>query len=265
MSGATTRRDAAAPPHRGTAAPLRGLLPLAALLVAWQLLADRTAVTLPPPTEWITALDALSRSGELWPAVGGSLAVYLAALVAAVVVGTTVGAAIGASPRIDRWLTPTLDLVATIPGAALVPIILLLLGITRTATVAVVALAIVWPILLNTVTAVRAIPAVRLDMSRTLGLSTLGRWRKIILPSLMPDLLVGVRIASSLSLIVTVLADILGAGTGIGRLMEVRQASFDAAGGWGLLLIVGGIGYLASRSIGGLERFLLRHHPRGRR
>jgi ABC-type nitrate/sulfonate/bicarbonate transport system permease component len=244
-------------------APARGLLPLAVLLIGWQLVGDPGSVTVPPPTEWFAALARLHARGELLPAVWSTTSTYLLALGLAVLVGAAVGVAIGASRLADRLLTPSLDAIATVPGAALVPVVILLLGLTQAANVLVVVLVVVWPILLNMTAAMRAVPAVRLDMSRTLGISAAARWRKIILPSLVPELLVGVRISSSLALIITLLGDILGSAGGIGIQLEVRSASFDAAGAWGLLLIVGAIGYLASRAITALERRVLRTWPPG--
>ena len=94
--------------------------------------------------------------------------------------------------------------------------------------------------------AARTIPAVRLEMSRTLGLSPVQRWVKVGLPSLTPGVLLGVRVASAMALIVTLLVDIFGTGAGIGRLLIQSQQTFDAAAAWGLLLIVGAFGYLAS-------------------
>jgi len=243
--------------------PARGLLPLAGLLVAWQLAGDPRSVTLPPPSEWLAALVRLHDAGELLPAVVTTVSTAYVALVCAVLVGGFLGVLIGASPRADRLLTPALDVLATVPGAALIPLTILLLGITFVANVAVVALAVMWPVLLNATSAMRSIPAVRLDMARTLGLSAVGRWRKVVLPSLAPDVLVGIRVASSLSLILTLLVDILGPGSGIGIQLEIRSASFDAAGAWGLLLVVGTIGYLTSRAVAAVEGFVLRHRPVG--
>ncbi len=164
------------------------------------------------------------------------------------------GAAIGASRRIDRALTPSIDFVAAVPGAALVPVAVLLLGPNRLSGVAVVALIVSWPILLNTATAMRSIPAVRLEMSRTIGLSLLQRWGKVILPSLVPGIMLGVRVASSLALIITLLVDIFGAGAGIGRLLVESQQRFDASAAWGLLLMVGTFGYLMSLFLAWVER-----------
>ncbi|HEX2287095.1 MAG TPA: ABC transporter permease subunit [Mycobacterium sp.] len=233
---------------------LRGLLPLGILLIVWQLMSADTSLSFPPPDEWIQALDRLRSEGLLSAAIVHTLGTYAFGLVLAVVIGATAGMAIGASRLIDRFLTPTIDFIAAVPGAALVPVAVLLLGPSQLSGVAVVALVVSWPVLLNTAAAMRSIPLVRLEMSRTIGLSPVQRCTKVILPSLSGGVMLGVSVASSLAVIITLLVDILGAGEGIGRLLVESQQHFDAAAAWGLLLIVGGFGYLMNLLISRLER-----------
>ena len=240
-------------PSPPTAAP-QGLLPIAALLIVWQLAATDDSLSFPPPDEWLEAIVRLHREGLLSPAIAQTLGTYVLGLAFATAIGAAVGVAIGASRRIDRALTPSIDFVAAIPGAALVPVAVLLLGPTLISGVAVVALIVSWPILLNAATAMRSIPAVRLEMSRTLGLSPAQRWRKVILPSLAPGIMLGVRVASALALIITLLVDILGAGAGIGRLLVESQQRFDAPAAWGLLFMIGTFGYLTSVILAWVER-----------
>ena len=237
-------------------APLRGLLPLAGLLLVWQAGSPPDSLTMPPPTQWLSALSGLHADGWLMPAVGHTVAVYLLGLAAATVLGGTVGVLIGASLRLDRALSPTIDFLAAIPGAALVPVLVLLLGPNLLSGVAAVAVIVAWPILLSTATARRAIPPVRLEMSRSLGMTKARQWRSVVLPSLTPDVLLGVRVASALALIIALLTDIFGAGSGIGRLVVESQQRFDAAAAWGLLLIVGGFGYLMSITLSGIAHVL---------
>ena len=136
--------------------------------------------------------------------------------------------AIGASRRIDRALTPSIDFLAAIPGAAVVPVVVLLLGPNQLSGVVVVALIVSWPILLATAMAMRTVPAVRFEMSRTLGLTPLQRWGKVIVPSLTPGVILGVRVASAMALIVTLLVDIFGVGAGLGRLLVESQQRFES-------------------------------------
>ena len=98
----------------------------------------------------------------------------------------------------------------------------------------------------STTAAVRAIPPTRIDAARSLGLRVYHRWTRVLLPSLVPQLFVALRVTSALTLIITLLTDILGTDTGIGRLLVVSQQRFESAACWGLLLVVGAIGCLAS-------------------
>jgi ABC-type nitrate/sulfonate/bicarbonate transport system permease component len=237
---------------------IRGLLPVLVLLTGWQLIGDRASVTLPPPAAWYDALAGLHRAGELWPAVGSTFLTYVLALLCAMVAGTTLGVLLGAAPAADRLLTLTLDVAATLLGAAVVPVLILLLGTGRLTSVALVALTVVWPILHGTTAAVRGIPPTRIDAAATLGLRAYRRWTRVLLPSVVPQLFVALRVASAVTLIVTLLTDILGTGTGVGRLLVVSQQRFDAAACWGLLLVVGTIGCLASATLAQVDARLAR-------
>ena len=131
--------------------------------------------------------------------------------------------------------------------------LILVLGTGRLTSVALVALTVVWPILHSTTAAVRAIPPTRIDAAATLGLQVYRRWTRVLLSSVVPQLFVALRVASALTLIVTLLTDILGTGTGVGRLLVVQQQRFDAAACWGLLLVVGTIGCVASTTLAQID------------
>jgi sulfonate transport system permease protein len=78
-----------------SAPPLRGLLPLAIGLLAWQFLGSRDVPYFPPPLEWLKALDALRASGSLWPAVLTTMTSFSEALVLRVVIGSASGILLG--------------------------------------------------------------------------------------------------------------------------------------------------------------------------
>ena len=233
---------------RQPAPALRGLVVLSGALLVWQFTVGAAGDegSFPPPTEWFAALADLNDDGVLLPAIGHTLTMVVVGLALATLLGVAVGAATGASRLVDRAVSPSVEFLAAVPAAAFVPVAVLLLGTSMLSGVVVVALVACWPILLETASAMRRFPAVRFDMSRTLGLSIGDRWRKVVLPTLAPAILLGVRIASALALIVALLVDILGAGKGIGRLLVASQQSFDAAAAWGLLLLLGGIGFALS-------------------
>jgi ABC-type nitrate/sulfonate/bicarbonate transport system permease component len=225
---------------------LRGLLPLAVLLVVWQLTASEDSLTFPPPSTWPGALADMQDEGTLLPAIATTIETFAIAMVVSTVLGVALGMLIGGSMRLERALTPLMDFFRTLPPPAIVPVLALLLGANKQMAVAVVVLAAIWPILLNTVTAMRSVPPVRLEMARSLGLSRGDRLRKVVYPSLAPGIVLGVRVSVSIALIVTLLVDILGTGEGVGRELLVAQQTFEPAKVWALLLLVGIFGYLMS-------------------
>ncbi|UNK45633.1 ABC transporter permease [Arthrobacter sulfonylureivorans] len=183
----------------------------------------------------------------------------------ATVLGILGGMLIGSSNLLDRALTPFLDFFRAVPPPALVPALGLLLGPTLLSSVTIVVLAIVWPILLNTVTGIRTIPAVRKEMARTLGLTPVERLTKVIFPSLGPNIMTGLRISVSMSLIVTLVTDIIGTGRGLGRLLVDQQQFFESASVWGLLVVIGAFGYLINVLFGLFETAIFSRWPEGAR
>lgn len=241
-AGTATVSSSVSPP----ASPPSGLVVIAALLAGWQLFGASTSMAFPPPGRWVRALLELTGEGVLLPALTETLTTFVMGLALATLVGGALGFGVGASAQVDRAVTPSMDFVAAVPAAALVPLVTLLVGNSRWVGALVVGTVAAFPIALNVATAVRATPAVRLDMSRTLGLPATRRWVSVIGRGSLPGLLLGVRVAAPLALIVTLLADIFGSGTGIGRLLVISQQTFDGAAVWGLLLVVGVTGYAVS-------------------
>jgi ABC-type nitrate/sulfonate/bicarbonate transport system permease component len=164
-------------------------------------------------------------------------------LLIATTVGALLGAAVGASRSLDRAFGPTLEFLRVLPAASLVPLAALLLGYTLEMKLAVVTLPATWPVLLTVRSARRAMSPVLLDVPRTLGLSRLARARKILVPSLTPSVLLGVRVSGPLALIITLLVEIVTRINGLGALMGAAQSNFRSAQVFGLLVIAGALGF----------------------
>ncbi|MGH9278821.1 MAG: ABC transporter permease [Acidimicrobiales bacterium] len=241
--------------------PLRGLLPLAVLLVVWQLRASDSSPYFPPPSRWIEGLGDLWSNGTLWPATVQTLTTFLVALILATVIGTLLGLIVGGSRRADRALGPTLEFARAMPPAAIVPIAALLIGYNPTMKVAVVTFAAVWSILLNARAGVLSLDPVLLDTSRCLRLSRFDRARKCTLPALLPSIFLGVRVAAPVALVITLLVEILTRVDGIGALMATAQRSYLAGQVYGLILVAGVFSLLVTGLVSTLQTYALRNRP----
>ena len=244
---------------------IRGLLLLIVPLVLWQVLGSPNPFSFPVPSTWFPAVAALYEEGVLMPAVARTLTTFFVSLAVAFVVGVLAGIVIGLLPTLDRALTPSFDFFRAIPPPAIVPALGLLLGPGLLSSVTIVVLAIIWPILLNTVAGIRSIPPVRTEMSRSLGLTRAEQLFKVVLPSLGPSIMVGLRVSVSLSLIVTLVTDIIGTGQGLGRLLVDQQQFFESAAVWGLLVLIGAFGYALNVAFGLFQRAVFSRWPEGAR
>jgi sulfonate transport system permease protein len=242
-----------------SAPPLRGLLPLAIGLLAWQFLGPRNVPYFPPPLEWLKAVDALRASGNLWPAVLTTMTSFSEALVLSIVIGSALGILLGRSASFDRMLGPSLEFWRTMPAGALVPVAVLILGYTESMTLFVVMLTSVWPILLNVRTAARRISQDRLDTARVLHMSWFATQRKILIPSLVGSIQLGTQIAAPIVLIIVLLVEILTQGSGIGREISLAQSTFRSSTVFGLVILTGVLG-LAVNLLIGWTRALLRNY-----
>jgi ABC-type nitrate/sulfonate/bicarbonate transport system permease component len=242
---------------------LRGLIPIAAVLGIWQLVGNPSSLSTPAPSAWWPALKTIEKSGQLWTALRISLLIYVEALAIAIVLGVALGVALGASRRITQALGPLLEFLRATPAAVLIPGAILLLHANDRTAVIVVVYGSIWPILLNTAAARAALPPLRLDVARSLGLSWWERMRKVVLPSLVPEIAVGVRVAAPICLIVTLLADYLVGTSGLGYILVGYQQQFQAAEAFAMIAVIGIVGIALNMLLGSAERVVLRRWPRG--
>lgn len=241
--------------------PLVGLAPLALLLALWQILGDPDSANFPPPASWLDAVQAVHERDLLVPAIRRTVLVFVAALAIATVVGAALGTLLGASARARKAFGPVTEFLRNFPPPAAVPVAVLLLGNGTTMSLIVIVSTAVWPIVLNTEEGVRAIPRLRIDAGRALGLSRSRQISAMIVPGVLPVVMIGVRVATPVCLIVALLAEMLGSTGGIGHLLLERQRLYDSAGVFACLAIVGILGLLISAAVGGLERKVLKNWP----
>jgi ABC-type nitrate/sulfonate/bicarbonate transport system permease component len=242
---------------------LRGIIPIALLLLLWQLVGNVHSSSTPSPSTWWPAFKQLSSEGVLWPALGKTMRLYLEGLAVSVILGVVLGMALGASRRLTQALSPLLEFLRATPAAAIVPGVLLLFHANSRSQIGIVVYGSIWPVLLNTTAARRALAPLRLDVAHSMGLSWWDRMRKIVLPSLLPEIVVGIRVTATICLIITLLVDFLVATGGIGYLLVEYQQQFDATDAFALLATIGVVGILLNLLLGTLERLVLRRWPRG--
>jgi ABC-type nitrate/sulfonate/bicarbonate transport system permease component len=241
--------------------PKSGFIPLLAALLLWQLLAVGPSPNFPPPLRWVTAIYQLAQDGPLLAALSDTLVTFLIGLAAAALLGFVLGLLIGTSKYVRNGTSWVLEFLRATPPPVLVPIAVLVIGYTSLMKVFIIAIAALWPILLNTVSGVGQIGPVTMDVSRALRLSWSAQMFKIIIPASIPSFLIGMRSAVPLAIIITLLVEMLTGIPGLGFMMISSQRNFNSPQVFGLLVLVGLVGFLLNYAFSVIESAVLRRWP----
>lgn len=244
----------------GGVPPLRGILPLVIILGAWELLRrGQETVYTPPPSEWFSEVYGLWTAGNLQSALVGSFQTFILALVVATLLGTMLGALVGRVRAADRMLGPLLEFCRVMPAAAVVPLAVLFAGYTQSMKVAVVVFTAIWPILLQVRTAARSLDPLLFDVGKSMHLGRWGTLRKIVIPSLVPAVMLGIRVAAPTVLIIVLLVEIVTGIVGIGALIEKAQQDYVAARVYGLVTLTGVLALVVNSVVAAVESYALRY------
>ena len=246
--------------RRTAAVALEFAVPLAAVAIWWFWSSGSESFYFPPLSE------ILSTFGDTWlfERVGSDVAPSLARLAAgfalAGVIGIGGGVLLGVSRVARRTTGPVVEFLRAIPAPALIPAAILVLGVGDEMKVLIIAMACIWPILLNAIDGVGGVDATLLETARSYGIRPLDRLRSVILPAALPQIFAGLRTSLSIAVIVMVVSEMVASTNGIGFFILEAQSSFAIAEMWSGILLLGILGYVLNLGFTRLERRLLRWH-----
>ena len=228
-----------------------------ALLALWEIapragLADR--VFLPPFSEVAAAWWELLRDGQLWDDTRASLVRSASGFGLAVALAVPLGLLIGWYKPVADFLGPLLEVFRNTAALALLPVFVLLLGIGETSKISIVLYACTWPVLLNTVSAVRTVDPTLLKLARSVNLPPWRLFQKVILPASVPAVFTGIRLAGAVAILVLVAAEMVGAKAGLGFLINNSQFNFAIPQMYAGILTVSALGVAFNQALVALER-----------
>lgn len=162
------------------------------------------------------AAASLLQRGVLLEDIGLSLFRLLAGLGLAALIGIPLGLAVGFSKSLDAGTAPVVQFLRMVSPLSWAPVAVALFGVGSSPVIFLVTMAAIWPIMLNTVSGVRRIDPLHLQVSTTLGASRWEKLRTVVLPSVRPFILSGVRLALGIAWVIIVPAEMLGVSSGLG-------------------------------------------------
>ena len=200
------------------------------LIGFWQLACSVGLVnelTLPSPYTVFTVGLELVLDGTLWIEIKASLHRIFLGYFIGCLVGIVVGVLFGISKISERIGMPIVNLLYPIPKIAILPLIMLWLGIGEVSKVTVIAIGVFFPMVYNTYMGVSQTNRLLINVAMTFGASRWDLIRKVILPSSFPMVLSGMRISAGTSLLLLVSAEMVAAQHGIGAFVLLNADLLD--------------------------------------
>jgi ABC-type nitrate/sulfonate/bicarbonate transport system permease component len=211
----------------------------------------------PAPTKIFVALWELVRSGEMLGHVAISLQRILIGFILGAVPGIAIGLAVGLFPVARAIVQPLVDALFPIPKIALLPMMIMLFGLGEASKYAIIAIAVVFLVLINTETGVRNIDRIYFDVARNYGASRRMLFTDIALPGALPLIMAGLKLGMGVALIVIVSAEFVNAKSGIGYFIWNSWSIFQVEWMYAGLTVTAILGFASAVLLGALERALV--------
>ena len=240
------------------------IIPVSTLLL-WELLARLgmlPANWLPAPTVVGKTIYQLTVSGDLLKHAGITMARVAVGFLLGASAGTLFGGLTGYLPVARKLLDPSLQALRSVPSIAWVPLFLLWLGIQETSKIALISLGAFFPVYLNLSAAMRHVDPKLLEVGKLYRLSTFQMVRRIILPAVLPEYIVGLRSGLGLAWMFVVAAELLGASSGLGYLMVDGEMTGRASIILASVILFAIFGKVTDWSLNAAGRELLGHRAR---
>ncbi|WP_438275822.1 ABC transporter permease subunit [Nitrobacter sp.] len=242
---------------------IQWILP-AAILLVWQVACNTGYVparVLPAPTDVVLAGWKSLQSGELVRNIWVSFWRATIGFLIGGGIGFAFGLANGLSQLSDKLTDTTLQMVRNVPHLALIPLVILWFGIDESAKLFLVALGVFFPVYLNTLHGIRTVDPQLIEMGRIYDMSSGELFRRVIFPSALPSIFVGVRFALGIMWLTLIVAETIAASSGLGYMaMQAREFMLIDVVVLSIL-IYALLGKLADSASRFLEQLTLSWHP----
>ncbi len=244
------------------ATPLLGVVGIATFLLVWHLVTAQfqwiAPLTLPSPGTVLSTIARLTTenyNGTLLPEnVWASLWVVLVGWLIGVVVGVPLGILMGWNPAVRDYVNPVVEMLRPIPPVAWIPFAVLWFGISPGGRIYVIAMASVMPCIINAYGAVRACDSILIDAGRCLGASNTQLVTSIVVPTVTPEILAGIRIAIGNAWMTVVAAELVASSAGLGFMLVQAQYALQPDVVLTSMFFIGLIGIGLSLILGLVER-----------
>jgi ABC-type nitrate/sulfonate/bicarbonate transport system permease component len=252
--------------HGQTIERLLSILSPLLLLGVWELFAQLHVIDtrfFPAPSSIFGVLWQMMRpspqfpTGELWFHLGISLERIVIGFLIGALPGIVIGLAMGLFSPIRAVIQPLIDATFPIPKIAILPLFIMIFGIGEESKYAIIATAVIYLVLINTVAGVRNIDSIYLDVGKNFHASRLMMFTDIAFPGALPLIVAGVKLGMGVALLVIVSAEFVGAKSGLGYLIWTSWQVFQVEKMYVGLMIIAVVGFASAILLTWVERALV--------
>ena len=227
------------------------------LLGLWEIFARSQWIDtrfFPAPSNIIRHLFELASSGALWKHTVASLYRLAIGFVVGCLPAVVLGLAIGLYRPVRAAFDPLISATYPIPKSSLLPLILLIFGLGESSKIAMVAIGVFYPVVINTAAGVRQIPPIFLDVGHNFGASRFNMFRTVALPGALPLIMTGIKLGAGMGLVLIAIAEMIGAKQGLGYMIWNAWELFDVETMYVGLFVIAIIGFVMNAGFDAIER-----------
>jgi sulfonate transport system permease protein len=227
-----------------------GWITFALVLLIWELGSRNNPALqayLPPVSRILSSLGELILSGRILSHLMITLSRFLQGYLLAALIAVILGTILGYFRLAHSLFEAVIEFLRPMPSVAIIPVAVLMLGISDAMIVAVTVYASLWPVLINTIDGVRYIERTLIDTGRTFGLNRRQILWLVVLPAAAPYIVTGLRISLSIALILVTTAEMIAGSRGLGFFILDQERSMNSGNMYAGVILVSALGYLLNR------------------
>jgi ABC-type nitrate/sulfonate/bicarbonate transport system permease component len=244
------------------------VLSVLAALGLWELISRTEVISqrdLPAMSTTVQALWTMVQTSVFWTALGETVRGWAIGLGLAALLAIPIGIALGSSDFAASAFRVPIEFLRPIPSAALIPLLFLTLGTTLKSEIFLATFGAFWPLLVQTMYGVRDVDPIAIDTARSFRLGRTERFFRVTLPSALPYIFTGIRISSTVALILAFTAELFMGTPGLGQRLNYVETFGLNDQIYALALATGFLGVAIHFAVSAVERRVLRWHPSQRK
>jgi NitT/TauT family transport system permease protein len=246
--------------NRNKREQLLGILSPVALILLWELAARLEWIDtrfFPAPSSVMATFGELVQSGELWLHTWASVQRLFWGFLVGGIPALLLGVLMGLYRPVRAAIDPLISATYPIPKSAILPLVLLIFGLGEASKVAMVALGVFYPVLINTMSGVIQIDKIYLDVGKNFRASRSQVFRTIALPGAMPSIMAGVKLGVGMGLILIAISEMIGAQQGIGFMIWNAWQILSVETMYVGLMVIAVLGFVLNVTLNAVEGLIL--------